>query len=218
MLVDMLEQHPEVACLGEILRYGALAPARYVENRLGVLDGRVRGFKLLSYQLRSLSAAGQSDLRAWLTGRGVRVIHLRRDNLFAHAVSNIYAARRGAYHSTDRGAAVHRVIHVEPAELRRRMDGSRALLAFEEAFLHGIERLELGYERDLEGPAARARAFAAVTGFLDLPPAAFEVGLTKVTPRDYRSLISNYDEIAAGLAGSADALFLPGGAGGGQPG
>lgn len=211
LLVQMLEAHPELSCLGEILRYPPLSPVRYVENRLRALPTPRRGFKLLSYQVRGLrTAADRAAIRVWLVDRDARVIRLRRENLFDHAVSNIYAARRGAYHSTDRRAGRHLRLRIEVAELRGWMEGSAALLSFEDDFLGDLPRLELGYERDLATGAARSAAFRAVADYLGVPHLDVQPSLQRVTPRDYRDLILNYREIEAGLGGTDLARYLPG--------
>jgi LPS sulfotransferase NodH len=194
LLVNMLDAHPEVTCLGEILRYRTFFPVPYITNALSALPTPCRGFKLLSYQLRS---------------NEVRVIHMRRDNLFSHAVSNIYATRRGAYHSTDRQARAHRRIHIDPGEIRSWMDGSRALLMFEREFLADMAPLEVVYERDLEDAARQAGTYAAAIDYLGLAAHPPVVTLEKVTPRDYPALISNYAEIRRALQGTEYAAYLP---------
>jgi hypothetical protein len=210
MLVEMLDGHPDIACLGEILRYRALAPLFYLDNCLSGLAAPVRGFKLLSYQVRtSCGPSARSRIRERLIDGGVKVLHIRRENLFGHAVSNIYAARRGAYHSTDARAGRHRRIRIEPQELLAWMRGSEDLLRFEEHFLAGMPRHDIVYERDLEPPAARAAAHAGVTDFLGVARGSFGVRLEPVTPRDYRMLILNYGEVEAGLRGTPYAQFLP---------
>lgn len=204
VLVQMLDSHPDVTCLGEILRFRTLAPVTYINNSLASLKTRHQGFKLLSYQVRTLcSPANQRRIRDWILENDAKIVHLHRDSLLEHAISNIYAVRRRVYHSTDRKSAQHKPIHIEPAELAERMDGSLQLLDFERQFLDGLPTLEIVYERDLEDAASQRRTYEAILDYLGLEPQRFEVGLEKVTPRNYEELISNWAEIKRHFEGTA---------------
>ncbi len=210
LVVEMLDAHPLATCLGEILRYPTIAPIPYIQNRLSVCPTPVRGFKLLSYQVKELcSVRKQQAIRRWLMDNKATIFHLRRDNLLNHAVSNIYAARRGAYHSTDQHADKHQAILIEPDELLRWMDGSRSLLEFEMALLDGLERTDLVYERDLATPEAQTETHSRLLNALRLPTHDYRSTLKKVTPPDLRLLISNFDAIAEALRGTPYEQFLP---------
>lgn len=209
LLVELLDGHPQIACLGEILRFRTFAPASYIRNCMKTCDAPRRGFKLLSYQVRTLcSPARQSAIRDWMEENRVTVFHLRRENLLRHAVSNIYAERRGAYHSTDKGAATRQSIHIEPEELLRWMDGSKALLEFELGFLEGLDRFEIVYEKHLSDAERQQQTYSEILAKLDLPHHPSSTTLKKVTPPDLRQLIENFSEIERALSGTAHEQHL----------
>ena len=104
LLVQMLDSNPAIGCLDEILRFTTFSPVRMIERELGRLDKPVRGFKLLSYQIRELHSRHDQRLKNWMADESVTILHLRRENVLRHAISNIYAQSRQAYHSTDSGS------------------------------------------------------------------------------------------------------------------
>lgn len=209
LLVELLDRHPQIACLGEILRFRTFAPASYIRNCMKTCAAPRRGFKLLSYQVRTLcSPAQQSSIREWMEENRVTVFHLRRENLLRHAVSNIYAARRGAYHSTDKRAARRQSIRIEPEELLHWMDGSKALLEFELAFLEGLDRFEIIYEKHLSDAERQRETYSEILAKLDLPHYPSSTTLKKVTPPDLRELIENFSEIERALSGTVHEQHL----------
>lgn len=212
LLVKMLDAHPDVTCLNEILRYKTFAPTAYFDNVLAPVDTACAGFKLLSYQVRRYnSQRKRNNIREWLTSKEVTIFHLKRRNLFNHAISNIYARRRAVFHSTDQNAGQHATVHIEPGELMAWMSGSETLLAFEDDFLAGLETREIVYERDLEDAAKQTTTFHRLREALSLKDVDvdIDVSLKKVTPPNYRRLISNFAEIEAALRGTGFERYLP---------
>lgn len=210
LMVRMLDAHPDIACAGEIFRLPKLRPAAHVDAVLRGFSRPVRGFKLLSYQLREhFSDAQRAAFRDWLIAADVRVFHLQRDNLVRHAVSNLYAQKRGAYHSTSANAAQAPRIRVTPEEIFTTIKRSEANLAYEEAFLGDLPRLTLRYEADLAAPEHQGATLHRATAFLGLPPHTFTPDLRKVTPEDLAALIENYDEVAEALQAAGYGRFLP---------
>src|SRR5438067_1180502 len=82
LLVDLLNQLPEVHCDGEILHARVLAPQLYVRCCQSIAPGKAYGFKLLSHHLTHVQRV--SDPAAFmrhLASSGYKIIHLRRLNL-----------------------------------------------------------------------------------------------------------------------------------------
>jgi LPS sulfotransferase NodH len=210
LLLSMLNAHPAVEADGEILRRRALRPLGLVARCEAQTQAPVYGFKLLSYQLRSLQTH-LPDRRAFLAAlveRGYRVLYLRRENLLRHALSGLYAEHRRRWHQTETDAADRPAIQVRRDDLFRWLDGSAQLRRFEREVLDGLPHLSLTYEEHLEDPARHADTLRRVTDRLDLDPIAPDTSLRKTTPRRLSDLATNADDVRRWVAASPYARFL----------
>ncbi|MEF8817619.1 MAG: Nodulation protein H [Salinibacter sp.] len=210
LLLSMLNAHPAVEADGEILRRRALRPLRLVKQCKAQTQAPVYGFKLLSYQLRSLQTH-LSDRRAFLEAlveQGYRVLYLRRRNLLRHALSGLYAEHRRRWHQTDTDATDRPAIRVRRDDLFRWLDGSAQLRRFEQEVLDGLPHLSLTYEEHLEDPARHADTLHRTTDRLDLDPIAPDTSLRKTTPRRLSDLATNPDDVRRWVAASPYARFL----------
>jgi LPS sulfotransferase NodH len=210
LLLSMLNAHPAIEADGEILRRRALCPLRLVKQCEAQTQASVYGFKLLSYQLRSLQTH-LSDRRAFLEAlveQGYRVLYLRRRNLLRHALSGLYAEHRRRWHQTETDAADRPAIRVRRDDLFRWLDGSAQLRRFEQEAIGGLPHLSLTYEEHLEDPARHADTLRRVTDRLNLDPIAPDTSLRKTTPRRLSDLATNPDDVRRWVAASPYARFL----------
>lgn len=209
LLVQMLDANPAIGCLDEVLRFRTLRPVAMVDRELGRLQKPIRGFKLLSYQVRTLHNQKQgAALYDWMTEPSVKVFHLQRDNILRHALSNIYAETRATYHSTDKRAGQTDKITISPEQLFSWMRGSLDLLEWEKQYLGKMEREVIVYERDLATPERQRATLERVSRALGVPPVASEAPLRKVTPREYGAFIENWADLRTAIAGSEFAPYL----------
>ncbi|SDZ54250.1 hypothetical protein SAMN05444004_12018 [Jannaschia faecimaris] len=208
LMVQMLDANPEIGCLDEILRFSTLMPVRMIERELGRIDKPVRGFKLLSYQIRELHGRHSGPLRCWMADPAVKIFHLRRDNVLRHALSNIYAGSRRAYHSTDSSATEVTRITIAADDMFRWMRGSLDLLAWEQRYLGDMDREEICYERDLSSPTVQAATLDRVSRALDVYPVKVQAPLRKVTPKDYDAFIENWPALRKAIAASEFSSYL----------
>lgn len=213
LLVDMLDSHPDISCLGEIMRYPPIRPVQYAEAALGCADGNVVGFKLLSYQVRNLWFDSQrSNLRQWIVDNRVIVFRVQRSDLLRHAVSNLYAKHRRTFHSTDAKSSLHRPFHIDPNELIKWMEGSEGHLDFENSWLEDIEFENITYESDLANGVQQEATRNRLLDILELDRSEYSTKYKRVTPRCLQTLIENYDEVHRHLKGTKYEVFLPKGA------
>jgi hypothetical protein len=195
LLVDLLNTDPRVFCDEEIFMHWRWWPKRMLVERLG-RGAAAYGFKLLSYQTTSILGYRRGrSLLDWLEAAGFRIIWIRRDNLFRHALSQINA-RQTRFHIREEGAPRERT-HVALADIDAWIADIRRDLAFEEAALRDRPHLLLSYEDDLCGTEAQEGAARRVSAFLGLDVAFGASTYRKVVSEDLSRNFTNADEIAA---------------------
>lgn len=157
-------------------------------------DSRAVGFKSTEYEIRR-----RPGLLGALERRGYRVVFLHRKNIVRTALSKIIANQRGV--SNARAYTPPDVMyHVDPAQLLRsvaeavvavrKMRGSLCEL--------GLPLIDVAYEDFL---ADRLAFYRPVTQFLGVAPEGVGVSdFTRMVATELRSVISNYDQVAAALA------------------
>lgn len=209
LLTRLLDSHDQITCYGEILRYRAAAPATQLRLALSSADTRVAGCKMLSYQMRTIHRMPESTgfLRD-LADRGVEIIYLKRQNLLRHAVSNLYARKRRAYHSSDAGAAKAVRVTIQPEEIEAWMDGSAALDDYETAVLEGVPHTALTYEADLSQEEDQLRTYRRLLDRFGLPYVEPSIALRKVTPSDLSEIVENHETLVPALRRGPYAHFL----------
>ena len=210
LLLSLLDRHPAVACDGEILRRRAWHPQELIKAHEALTAQPVYGFKLLSYQLRSLQThrPNRRAMLEELVDNGFQVIYLRRRNLLRHALSGLYAEHRRHWHQTT-AAASHERFSIDRSDLFRWLDGSTQLARFEQRMLEALPHLALTYEDDLEDAAVHARTLRRVTGWLGLDPIDPQTTLQRTTPRRLDAFVDNAAEMRRWVAASPYARFLP---------
>ena len=168
------------------------------------------GFKLLTYQVRDYyGAATRASIHEWLSDHDFLVFHIKRENLFSLAVSNIYARRRGAFHSTDKNSSLDMKVSIRPEEILYWMEGSRASMQFEERFLRGLNSITISYERDLASEDALSVTYRRILHVLGAEHSPLVIQNKKVTPINYSGFIMNYDEILDRIGSTEFGSYLP---------
>lgn len=138
----------------------------------------------------------------------IKIIHLRRQNLFERFVSAWLVNRVTGVteiHSDEERPPVERV--TIPAEAcRDDFDKTSAQYNFFQKFFSEHQIYELTYEQ-LVGPE-RERVLTEVQAFLGVEPKALSSRLKKVSPPSMRSFVDNYDELREHFADSPYAAFF----------
>ena len=209
LLTKLLDSHDDIACYGEILRYRSIAPGLQLRLALDVAPARVAGCKMLSYQMRTIHGMPtNSRFLHDLADQGVQIIYLKRTNLLRHAISNLYARKRGAYHSSDRKADKAATVTILPEEIEAWMDGSAALNDYEQAVLAGVPHTSLTYEGDLSNEEDQMRTYRRLLDQFGLPYTEPKIALRKVTPSDMTQIIENHATLIPALQNSKYGHFL----------
>lgn len=206
LLRSLLNTHPDVHCDGEILGQPVLVPESHVERHARLAGRRVFGFKVKIYQLTWIQDRDPASFLRSLQGRGYRIIHLYRENLLRHAISNLYAEHRGHYH--DRAVGERPSIEVDPDRVTEAMRRRQQHRDDEDRSLAGLEHLRLTYEDDLLVPSRQEDAAVRVFRHLGLEPVEVSTSLARSVTGHLADRITNYDELVRSLADTPYERFL----------
>jgi LPS sulfotransferase NodH len=227
LLVDLLNQLPEVHCDGELLHYRVIFPRLFIRCCQFLAPTRAYGFKLLTYQLpgvrrgtvlvisppkpvKTLSDLGLFFQR--LNKAGYQIIYLKRSNLFRQVLSPMYAGQRGQWHRRTADATGEtEPVTLDVKELYYRLIEAERLALYEEAALAELDFLELVYERDLQRPDAHQSTVNRVAQYLGVSSAPVEAGFARIIGDDLTTHISNYDEVVQFISGTPYRRYLPSG-------
>jgi LPS sulfotransferase NodH len=198
---------------GEILNVDfeeeVAAPAEFVRGmaKSGVMDNFI--FHVKIYQLthdRSAPIDPAAFLKA-LREDGWTIVHLTRENIVQHTLSNVVAEHRGCYRKFDD----------EKENLRITVDceafvaGVRARLRHadaERAALDGVDHLAVSYERDLLDASCHQRTVERLLDHLGLERRPATTRRRKVNTIPAAELVVNYDEFAACVTRNGWKRFL----------
>jgi LPS sulfotransferase NodH len=210
-LVSLLDSQQHVQCDDEILRRRVLFPRQHVQAMCARSHSPVYGCKILSYQVSEVQPLRRrEEFVRDLTRDGFRVLHLTRDNVVEHAVSNIRARQLG-FHRASADPAVDRRVTVARDELMHWIEQSEALARFEDAALAGVPHLALTYESALAHESLQQTTLQRVCAYLDLPQPApgTRSRFAKISPPALRESVANYDQLVGFLRGTPYARWLP---------
>jgi LPS sulfotransferase NodH len=211
LLRSLLNQHPDVSCDGEILSAAVNDALHLANERAAACARRAYGFKAKIYQLTDVQHLDAADFLRSLDDAGFRLIYLWRRNLLHHAVSNAFAERRGRYHDKAGESSTRPTVRLDPETIIGAMRRRRRHLEAERAALGDLPRLELVYEDALLDAADHQVTARRVFAYLGLQPVAVVTELAKSAAGNLRTLVSNYDELAAALSGTDLEVYLDGG-------
>lgn len=213
MLMYDLNTHPDVICHSELYSVGNKSPSSYLLYR-GWRPWRSPGGHLdRLFDKSETSAVGLKimynhlrlpGLKAALSHRKVKLIHVVRDNALKAHVSYLTAKKRRRFAAT----APVDVVKVEcPVDgLLARLLESQRQVARHRAWCAKEGGIELGYEAMT---LDRAGEYRRLLEFLDVEvEVPMDAGTVKLNPDDLSVVLSNYEEVATALADTPFARYL----------
>lgn len=209
LLGDLLASHPDFHFADELLRPRARWPARYLEGRRAAHAGEAFCVHVKPYQLTDFQDV--ADLGGWLRERhaaGWLIVHLRRENLLRHVLSNFMRRELGVSHLTVGDGRERPHVQVDPAQLLASLDARAEIGSWEREAVAGLEHESLVYERDLLDPSRWQPAAERVWRYAGLSPVPVSTELRRINAGRLEELIANYDEVRAALAGTPHERFL----------
>lgn len=208
-LVSRLGSLNGVHCDNEVLAFKVPFPYQHMLMAASRSDCDVYGCKVLAFHIRDLQPIKNRDVFIkQLHENGFKIIHLRRNNLIEHAMSNIRANKFGYHQQKAKKRRKTGKVHVELEELMAWMTRTEGLYAYEDVLLEGVPRLSLTYEDNISDEEKQSRTMPQVCEYLGLPYEEGSCAYDKISPRSLRDSIENYDEIANALAGTKYAAYL----------
>jgi Sulfotransferase family len=222
-LVECLESHPEVFCLGEMLagghvwvpdwvyksryatkayRYlssGAWNPLRMMNRYFARTDRPVMCFKAMYNHIRP-----PWTIRYLREHAEIRILHLRRHNLLKQYVSHalLSVARDKVWQPHATAPVTPTSITVSPDAALAYMRRIRAEHARHEVLFSGHPRYQLSYETMIDGQSLRSGVAREVCAFLGISDQPMKSKLIKMNPVDLRDMVRNHDELSAAIHGT----------------
>jgi hypothetical protein len=222
-LVECLDSHPDVRCIGEMLagghiwvpefvyrsryatkayRYlgsGAWNPVRMMNRYFARTDRPVMCFKAMYNHIRP-----PWTIQYLREHAEILILHLRRHNLLKQYVSRalLSVARDKSWQPHATEPVTPTSIAVSPDAALAYMRRIRAEHARHEAMFSGHRRYQLSYETMIDGQTLRSDVAREVCAFLGISAHPMKSKLIKMNPVDLRDMVKNYDELAAAIHGT----------------
>jgi len=201
LLRELLDSFPDVQCEGELLQRGKRWPIAYLNGRaaLGGFGHRAWGCKVLDSHLHESlvdSHPPGDRLLPALVGDGWKIIHLRRRDLLAQALSFLHAMQ-GQWHF--RQASGFTPFEADPAAVIAMLyvlDGNAEWLAERVA---QVPHTTISYEDDLRLPERRGPALGRLADLLGVAPVGASTDLRAGAPAAPRDRLTNFAEVARAL-------------------
>jgi LPS sulfotransferase NodH len=209
LLGTLLDDHPQVACEGEVLYRPVALPRVWCHAGRARHRGVVYGCRVKIYQLTAFQRV--RDPGRWLRSMhrvGWQIVYLRRDNLLRQVLSGAVLSETGVFHRTVDDPTHPPRVRVDLETTLELLDVRASMLADEAAALRGLPHLELHYERDLLTAEAQGATMPRVFEFLGLDEHPVVSPLRRTGASRLVDQIENHDELAAALAGTPHAAFL----------
>jgi hypothetical protein len=234
-VIDMLNSHPRITAYGELLledgrgkRYGGELDLEFFDEFLEVRIGQQRNessreilfqylnkvyepsedLQALGFKLMYGQFGAYPDLKDYLIGNEIAIVHLIRVNLLDILISKETAVRRNVFHYPAEERPQEVKVRLDPGQILTRLEEQeREVERVKKRFTaFGIPYREIFYEE----LAADAAKFIDVLEFLGVRPLSFSLRsrLRRMNVLSQSELVSNYAEVKAVLAGSNFVSFL----------
>ncbi len=201
LLQDLFNSYPDIQCDGEILYNPVFCPYDYVERRCRLSTNKVYGFKVKNYQLAGMQRIRKpKDFLTRLSQLGWKIVFIKRENFFRHAISFPYIVARK---KTGKKQVV-----LDPEEIFRQMRIRRYYGHEEDKAARGLPVHRIVYERDLLDPAQHQPTMDRAFAFLGLDAVSVQTTYRRKTRDDLSALILNYDQLRQRIQGTEFEEYL----------
>lgn len=196
ILQDMLDQHPQLRCEGEIMQKKYLKPYRYIEGKSKIYKTKAYGFKVLPQQIRIQGFGNSTPFIHYLYNKGWKIIYVRRKNYIRQALSRLIGQQRGRNFRDQKAYNKAPNAKIDYKELKASLNGRYYFRKDEKKALTGLKYKEVIYERDLFDETNRKKCVSEIYHFLGVDPDfSPKTNFIRSTPEDLSKVIENYDEV-----------------------
>lgn len=189
LLVDLLDQLPGVSCRGELMQQPVRWPLRILEGRarLGAARGaQAWGCKVLVQHLQWYEGGygPAEDVLGRLTADGWKVLHLRRADVLASALSALHADQTQRWHRRAGDDSTFEPVEADVATMLAWIHVYDTYQSWLDEALSGIPHLDVHYEADLQDPASVQRTVDRLAEELGTTSVPVESSLQPTAPAD----------------------------------
>lgn len=223
LLADLLNCHPQIFCDGEIfLKFvlrpigfrKVLLPKLYVKHCCRKANTKIYGFDLKLHQfevtnIRQLHGNSQFCFET-LFKKNWKIIHLKRYNLFHHALSNYCANKRKIWAKTQETNQdlFSEPIYVDVQALLEELNWHERMFQSELTVLRDIPHLTLEYEKDLLKSEQHQTTANKVFAYLNIESVSVQTKFQKIASSNLADDIINYEEVVESIQKTPYAHFL----------
>jgi LPS sulfotransferase NodH len=191
LLVDLLDQVPGLSCSGEVFHQRKVRwPLRFLEGRARLArrgGAEVYGCKVLTHHLlpEEDRFGPAKPLVQALVERGWTIVHLRRRDLLAMALSHLQAQETGRWHERGEGAPGELPrIDADAGTVFAWLHGAASYQRWLDDLLADVPHHTVTYEDDLLRDEDRQATIDAIARLVRLAPAPVTARLQKGAPVD----------------------------------
>lgn len=201
LLVDLLDSLRDVRCQGELLQQPRRWPVAYLNGRagLGGRGHRAWGCKVINHHLHQLppsSRPRREQVLAVLVKQGWTVIHLRRRDVLAQALSCLHAERNQHHY---RSPARFEPFEVDPVEVITAIHSLESYAAWLDDRLASVPHTTVTYEDDLRTPDLQQATLSRMATLLGVADTGATTDLRPIAPSRPRDRITNLDQVVRAL-------------------
>lgn len=210
LLCDLLNSHPQIHCDKEILYHHVLFPQLYIDGKLKKSSKNIYGFKVKIYQLSQDQNIKDPNLFLQrLHQENWKIIYLRRNNLFRHALSSLIAESRKQWHIKKQHEAVkYEPVSIDCDRLLEIISSRQKLLRQEENSLEGIPHITINYETDLLDQTSQQRSVNMICDSLGIDSSQVETSLSRIVSDNLESMLKNHAEVISRMTESEYSEYL----------
>lgn len=205
LLKSLLNSHPEIKCDGEIFlpfifqRFKkVLFPNFFIENKLIGCREKNYGFVLRLSQLEHILTRFHTRPDRFVENlfeNGWKIIHLKRENFFKQALSNIIQIKRGQSHDTFDNPLRKTHVQIFPQELIRSIRSMENYSRKEDDIMEKIDHLKIVYENDLLDSEKHQETSDKIFSYLGIDKSTVKTNYRKVSSDNIGEYIENFDAL-----------------------
>jgi LPS sulfotransferase NodH len=194
----MLNQHPNVTCEGGLFQHFNKTPLITLEGRSRLFRHESYGFKLLSHQPTKFLKYNQAkDFLKQLHNNRWKIIYLRRDDTFRHALSILTAKEWGYIFKKPTDVNNLPKLTIDKEEMAKTITKLKRSKEDDLETLKDLPYKELVYEKDLADKEDRKRSLPEVFDYIgvfsNFKPKS---PVVKVIPEDPSIMIKNFHDLS----------------------